>query len=138
MIKLIAFDLVGVLVNKKRVDNKTSNIEDRDIFKKVKAINNNLKIIIATNNYSSIRRFINESFDTRYLDDMVISGEINRFKPNIDFYKYILNKYKLKPEELLFLDDSINNIISAKSLGINTIKVNENTDLIREIKNFII
>lgn len=138
MIKLIAFDLVGVLVNKKIIDNKTSNIEDRDIFKRVKAINNNLKIIIATNNYSSIRRFINESFDTRYLDDMVISGEINRFKPNIDFYKYILNKYKLKPEELLFLDDSINNIISAKSLGINIIKVNENTDLIREIKNFII
>lgn len=138
MINLIVFDLVGVLVNKKIIDNKTSNIEDRDIFNKVKAINNNLKIIIATNNYSSIRRFINESFDTRYLDDMVISGEINRFKPNIDFYKYILNKYKLKPEELLFLDDSINNIISAKSLGINTIKVNENTDLIREIKNFII
>ena len=85
--KIIAFDLVGVLVKQKNIDG------------------------------------------------IIISAEINMIKPNKNFYEYILNKYKIKSNELLFLDDNINNIEEANKLGISTIKVNKDTDLYSEIIN---
>ena len=72
-----------------------------------------------------------------YLDDVLISAEIHKVKPNSDFYNHILDKFDLKPKELLFLDDNIDNIDGAEKLGINTIKVNKDTDLYSEIIKFL-
>lgn len=180
MIKVVAFDLVGVLVNEKDIElseieeklermfgpnlndadyliearkiiekdsiimnitetliDKLYKVKDREIFKKVKEKNENVKVIIATNHLSFVRNFIGESFNVDYLDDLIISAEIHKIKPNQDFYEYILNKYNIYSKELLFLDDNIDNINGAKQLGINTIKVEKNTNLIEEISNFI-
>ena len=135
MIKVIAFDLVGVLVNERDIVlsneeeklerlfgpnlsdkeylkeankivndetnilyitraliNKLYKVKDREIFKKVKEINSDVKIVIATNHISFVKDFINNNFDTMYLDDLIISAEINKIKPNLDFYKYVLDK----------------------------------------------
>lgn len=176
MIKLIAFDLVGVLVNERDIEltdvenklermfgpnlndsdyliearkiiekdsiimNITENlidklykVKDRNIFKKVKEKYPNVKIIIATNHLSFVRNFIGESFDVDYLDDLVISAEIHRIKPNIDFYQYLLDMYKINPGELLFIDDNKENIDSAKNIGISTIKAEKDTNIIQQI-----
>lgn len=178
MIKFIAFDLVGVLVNEKDIElteeekkleklfgsnindsdyliagrkiihkdcvllrtteeliNKIYKVKDGNLFKKIKEKNKNIKIIIATNHVSFVRNFIGQSFGVDYLDDVLISAEIHKVKPNHDFYEYILNKFNLKPKELLFLDDNIDNINAANILGINTIKVNKNTNLFDEISS---
>ena len=180
MIKVIAFDLVGVLVSEKDIElseveeklermfgpnlndedylkqakkivekdlevinttkvliNKLYKVKDKKIFKKIKEINENVKIIIATNHLSFVNDFIKESFNIDYLDDIVISAEIHKIKPNLDFYQYILNKYSIESKELLFLDDNINNINGAQALGINTIKIEKDTNLIDEISKFI-
>lgn len=52
----------------------------------------------------------------------------------MDFYEYILNKHNIRPEELLFLDDNIDNVNTAKKLGINTIKVEKKYIFARENK----
>lgn len=179
MIKIIAFDFVGVLVREKNIPltevedklerkfgpnisdlnymNEVSNIIDRnlvidtardiidklyevkdiDLFKKIKEKNNNVKIIIATNHISYVKEYINKYLDIDNLDDSIISAEINRIKPNKDFYQYILDKYNIEPNELLFLDDNIDNVNGAKELGINTIKVDRNTNILEEINNYI-
>lgn len=180
MIKVVAFDLVGVLVNEKDMElskteeklermfgpnlndadyliearkiiekdsiimnitetliDKLYKVKDREIFKKVKEKNENVKVIIATNHLSFVRNFIGESFNVDYLDDLIISAEIHKIKPNSEFYKYILDKYNIDSKELLFIDDNIDNVNAAKKLGINTIKVEKHTDLIKEISEFI-
>lgn len=179
MIKIIAFDFVGVLVREKNIPltevedklerkfgpnisdlnymNEVSNIIDRnlvidtardiidklyevkdiDLFKKIKEKNNNVKIIIATNHISYVKDYINKYLDIDNLDDSIISAEINRIKPNKDFYQYILDKYNIEPNELLFLDDNIDNVNGAKELGINTIKVDRDTNILEEIDNYI-
>lgn len=176
MIKVIAFDLVGVLVNEKDIEltleedklermfgsnrndsdylmdarkiiqkdsvlirtteeliEKIYRVRDRDILKKIKEKDPNLKIVIATNHVSYVRNFIGESFGVDYLDDVLISAEIHKVKPDSDFYEHIINKYHIEPNELLFLDDNAENIDGANRLGINTIKVNRDTDLFEEI-----
>jgi len=115
------------------VFNKLYYIKDKDIFKKLKDNFKNLKIIIATNHVSYIRNFIENNMDNELIDDIIISAEINMLKPNIDFYQYILNKYNIESSELLFLDDNIDNINSASFLGINTIKINKNNDVLKLI-----
>lgn len=180
MIKVIAFDLVGVLVNErdivlsneeeklerlfgpnlsdddylkkakeivcneknivnitKTLINKLYKVKDREIFKKVKEINSDVKIVIATNHVSFVKEFINSHFDVSYLDDLIISAEINRIKPNLDFYEFILDKYKINANELLFLDDNIENVNGAKKLGIQTIKVEKNSNLISKVELYI-
>jgi HAD superfamily hydrolase (TIGR01509 family) len=180
MIKVIAFDLVGVLVNERDIVlsneeeklerlfgpnlsdeeylkeankivndetnilyitraliNKLYKVKDREIFKKVKEINSDVKIVIATNHISFVKDFINNNFDTMYLDDLIISAEINKIKPNLDFYKYVLDKYKIEANELLFLDDNMENINKAKELGIQTIKVEKNSNLVSEVELYI-
>lgn len=72
-----------------------------------------------------------------YLDDLIISAEINKIKPNLDFYKYVLDKYKIEANELLFLDDNMENINKAKELGIQTIKVEKNSNLVSEVELYI-
>lgn len=177
MIKVIAFDLVGVLVGEKDgvllpVEDKLErlfgpNINDEDYINKAKEIvaddcqieeftkniisklyriieenliqnlknkYPNIKIVVATNHLSYVRKFINKNFD---VDDIIISAEINKIKPNPNFYQYILDKYNIEPSELLFLDDNIDNVEGAKNLGIKTIKVDREMILINEIEKIV-
>ena len=176
MIKVIAFDLVGVLVGEKDIvlnskeeklermfgdnisdedymlearklieadDTIIKTIEDLieklyvvkevDLLRKIKEKYPNIKIIIATNHVSHIRKFIYDNME--YLDDLLISAEIHKIKPNDDFYYHILDKYNIKPNELLFLDDKIKNANAASNLGIKTIKVDRDMDIYKEIIN---
>ena len=180
MIKVIAFDLVGVLVNERDIVlsneeeklerlfgpnlsdddylkkakeivcneenivnitkiliNKLYKVKEKEIFKKIKKINNKVKIVVATNHVSFVKEFINSHFDINYLDDLIISAEINRIKPKLDFYEFILDKYKINANELLFLDDNIKNVNGANALGIQTIMVEKNNDLVSEIEFYI-
>ena len=134
--KIVEKDL-EVINTTKVLINKLYKVKDKKIFKKINEINENVKIIIATNHLSFVKDFIKESFNIDYLDDIIISAEIHKIKPNLDFYQYILNKYSIESKELLFLDDNINNINGAQALGINTIKIEKDTNLIDEISKFI-
>lgn len=51
-------------------------------------------------------------------DALVISGEINKVKPDRAIYDYLLATYALNPEECIFIDDNSANIAMAESLGI--------------------
>lgn len=48
-------------------------------------------------------------------------------KPNKEIFEFILNENKLQPSQVLFLDDSVQHIETAKGLGIKTIHVKEKT-----------
>ena len=180
MIKVIAFDLIGVLVGEKNIELTSDedklerlfgpNISDEEYLEKAKEkIGENkpiyemakniifklyrvrqdnvlerikekypdIKIIIATNHVSFVKEYINESFNNKYLDDIIISAEINMIKPNHDFYQYILKKYNIDPNELMFLDDSIKNIEGAKSIGINTIKIDRNMNIYDMVEKYL-
>jgi putative hydrolase of the HAD superfamily len=53
-------------------------------------------------------------------DQFYLSHEIHYRKPNRDIFEYVLNTNKLSPEETLFVDDTQDHILSAKTLGLHT------------------
>lgn len=65
---------------------------------------------------------------------IVVSGEEKLIKPDPKIWHVLLERYNLKPEESVFIDDNIKNIEVAKSLGFITVHIQENTDLEAELK----
>lgn len=54
-------------------------------------------------------------------EGLVVSAQVKMMKPNLDIYKYLLTTFTLNPRETLFIDDMVENIIAAQSLGIQGI-----------------
>ena len=67
-------------------------------------------------------------------DGIVVSGDEKLIKPNPKLYQIILDRYNLKAEESLFIDDNIQNIESAQKIGFQTIHFTKDTDLEKEMK----
>ena len=67
------------------------------------------------NTYSEVK-WIKELFLN--FDGIVLSGTIGKVKPNKDIFEYLLEKFSLKADESIFIDDNKNNIDGAESVGI--------------------
>lgn len=71
-------------------------------------------------------------------EHIVISGHIKLIKPRAEAYKYLLETYKLDPQECILIDDQEVNAIGARKCGIRTILVkNGNYNQLRaDLKQF--
>lgn len=70
----------------------------------------------------------------KYFDGQVISAIEHMVKPDREIYDLILQRYHLKPEESLFIDDLEANIKAAQALGINTVHFSDKQKGNKEIK----
>ena len=60
----------------------------------------------------------------RFLDEVdgaVFSFQEHLIKPDPAIFELICNRYDIKPEEAVFLDDNEGNVISSRAFGLNTI-----------------
>ncbi len=60
----------------------------------------------------------------------IISSDVKLLKPDKDIYHSLIEKYKIRPEESLFIDDTALNIEAAGKIGFETIHLT-NPDSIR-------
>lgn len=58
-----------------------------------------------------------------YFDGVVASFQERMCKPDPEIFKRVAQRYALKPEETLMLDDSEANVAAARSVGLNAIRV---------------
>ncbi|SZD72158.1 Phosphorylated carbohydrates phosphatase TM_1254 [Candidatus Ornithobacterium hominis] len=68
-------------------------------------------------------------------DGIVVSGEEKTIKPESKIYKILLERYQLKAEECLFIDDNLQNIEAAERLGFQTIHCPSGTNLKLALEN---
>jgi len=63
-----------------------------------------------------------ERFDfLNWFDGIVVSGAEKMRKPTPEFYHILLNRYDVKANEALFIDDNYRNILAAEKIGIHCI-----------------
>jgi 2-haloacid dehalogenase len=72
----------------------------------------------------------------KLFDGVVVSGEEKMRKPSAEFYKILLDRYKLDPAETIFVDDSLRNVKGAEAVGIAGIHFHNPKQLKEELKNF--
>lgn len=69
------------------------------------------------------------------IDKIVVSGEVKQLKPNPEIFHTLLDKYSLKAEESLFIDDNLKNVEGAKAVGINAVLFRGVEKLREDLKN---
>jgi len=70
----------------------------------------------------------------QWFDGIVVSGAEKMRKPTPEFYHILLDRYLVKPEEALFIDDNYRNILAAEKLGIQCIHFTVAEQLEEELK----
>lgn len=50
-------------------------------------------------------------------------------KPETEIFHKVLAQIKLAPEDVIFVDDDANNITIARSLGLHTLHINQQTTI---------
>ena len=66
-------------------------------------------------------------------DDRVISGHVGLVKPEAGIYEILFKRAGRRPEELLFIDDSLANVHAAEALGMPAIHFTPGVDLEKEL-----
>ncbi len=113
-------------------DTKVS-LNDLEEFKKQ---NKDIKLVVATNHLSFIHEYILKTFNNVF-DNVYISANMHQVKPYKSFYLNIMKDLSVEPNEVLFLDDSLKNIQGATYCGMNTIHVTKDTNILKEIENYL-
>jgi len=76
-------------------------------------------------------RFGYREFDQLF-DKAYFSFDLHLSKPNPEIFEFVMNQHKLKPEETLFIDDTLEHIEVARKLGLQTFHL-ENPVRIRDL-----
>ncbi len=103
----------------------------KDIIKQLKS---DSKVVCGTNTIDSHYYYLLNQGDYDIFDEVYASNLMGISKPDPDFYRYILKKERITPENTVFVDDSEENILSAQKIGINSILFTDSDSLKQQIK----
>ena len=91
-------------------------------------------VYVLSNAHKSFYSYFPRYFDLDFFDGVVVSADVHTVKPDIKIYKYLLEKYSLKAEECLFIDDRADNVEGAKKAGMNAAQFKNDFE---EIKQYL-
>jgi beta-phosphoglucomutase-like phosphatase (HAD superfamily) len=75
--------------------------------------------------------------DWDLFDDVFTSGEAGMRKPDLAFYQYVIGAIGATPDEIIFVDDKLENIIAAQSQGICAIQYDNAAQLAETLENVL-
>lgn len=93
------------------------------------------KIYGLSNTGMEFANFVKDSEMGNYFDGYVFSAQERLMKPDSRIYEKLLNRYSLKAEESLFIDDLKANTEAAKKLGMQTFTFK--IDKLDELQDYI-
>lgn len=75
--------------------------------------------------------------DWSLFDQVFISSQVGERKPNLGFYYHVLSEINEDPTRIIFVDDKLENVFSARSLGMYGIVFDNATNVIRQLQNLV-
>ncbi len=78
---------------------------------------NGYNVYVLSNAHKSFYRYFPRYFDLSFFDGVIVSADVHTGKPDKKIYKCLLEKYNLKAEECLFIDDRADNVDGAIKAG---------------------
>lgn len=93
------------------------------------------RISILSNMSENSEKYILEHFDFLNSFEMPLySWRVKRIKPDPEIFKIQLERLHVCPKEVLFVDDTLRNIETAKTLGLHTVHVTDAAKAALEIQ----
>jgi putative hydrolase of the HAD superfamily len=118
-------------------------------FELVKKLSQDYRLFVLSNTNQTHQLWFEQKIDDQYgweefsecFEFIGYSHLLNQRKPDKEAFQFILNKYELKPEETLFIDDTMGHLEGARSLGVKVVHYNDGEDLeelvLSSIKGFL-
>jgi epoxide hydrolase-like predicted phosphatase len=88
---------------------------------------------IFSNYTSELRSILAEQNILQYFDEVVISGEIGLQKPSKEAFEAMFSSLGVKPQEIVFIDDTPKSLETAGELGYTPILFKDNEQLFSEL-----
>ena len=128
MIKAVIFDCFGVFAGAGG---------HKDILKDVLRLRSSYKTAVLSNtSEATLRKLFSGDTVERYFDELVLSYEEGIAKPNPEIFLMTAKRLGVRPEECVFIDDSEDNILAAKSIGMKVILYRGEEDFRRKLSRF--
>jgi len=111
----------------------------RDVWEYAERLKRDFELALLSNFGDFFNEF-NEDWRLEELidkDRMFVSYRLGMAKPSQEIYLYALNSLGRKPEETVFVDDKLENIETARSLGMNAVQFKSLEQLKVELEEII-
>lgn len=105
-----------------------------DLVKKVRSLG--YKTCICTNNYPTRIRLLDQKFS--FLSDFdvhVFSYQVGAIKPDPKIYQTLISAVACQPEEIVYSDDKLDNVVAAQNLGINAFVYQDFPDFLSRLRD---
>jgi len=127
------YDLEEIVKFYKKIYKKHKK-HNKKIYALIKRLKEKFIVVCLTDTNSIHLEAHREQGTIKDFHKVFASFQIGYTKKDINSFKIIIKKLKIKPEEILFIDDNDKNIKTAKILGIKTIRYRNYGALVKELK----
>ncbi len=91
---------------------------------------------ISQPDYEALRS-ISSDMDWSIFDDIFTSFAAGRRKPELGFYRHTLSQASLDPSRTIYIDDKLENVLSARSQGLHGLMYHNPTELKQSLLNLL-
>jgi len=111
---------------------------DADLAQFMQTLRPRYKVGILSNAWSDARAVLNQKFDLdSYVDDAIYSAEVKLAKPDVRIFQLALERLGVRAEEAVFVDDVLENVQAAQSLGMKGVQFKSTEQTINEIVKYL-
>lgn len=91
------------------------------VIQLIRDLRKNNRVVCGTNTFQVHYQVHSEHGDYRFFDEVYASHLMGIAKPDLHFYQYILDKENVSSKRAVFIDDTWENIVAARNMGIRSI-----------------
>jgi epoxide hydrolase-like predicted phosphatase len=111
---------------------------DADLAQFMQTLRPRYKVGIISNAWSNARSAINRRFNLdSYVDDAIYSAEVKLAKPDVRIFRLALERLGVQAEEAVFVDDVLENVQAAQSLGMKGVQFKNTQQTIKEVIGYL-
>lgn len=100
--------------------------------------NKGIQTAILSNTIPPHSAALRESGDYDGFDPVLLSHEIGIAKPGHEAYTYALDSMNLQPGEVIFIDDRLENIVTANEVGLRGIHFKNQSQVVHDVRSLIL
>ncbi len=105
------------------------------IINKVKA--DGYKVVTLSNTMSVHERLHRKLGHYKFFSNVFLSNRMKMEKPDVRIYRLVAARLDVKPEECVFIDDKVRNVIGARKTGMKAIVFKNSAKLEKDLKKYL-
>jgi len=113
------------------------DVIDRTLLAFIRSLRPNCKTGVISNAWPDMRDYLAENKSDDAFDALVISAEVGIMKPDPKIFHLAVEKFQVKTEEAVFVDDMLPNVEAARRLGMQGILFQNTEHTLKKLKQIL-